>query len=290
MSVTVKWGILKRLKEYKVISEKFKDKVKTLTRGQVQIEIVLLDEVSRDPLKEVSYEELDIVQITSDHLRELTNQEWLKCWETPFLFEDRDHVEKYIKSDRSKKMLKTIENEKILPLTYSYAGGFMSIVKRKGGELGTLKEHNFAIHGFDNNKFDEINLSYLYMKLPFTVLMYEVPEVGQLKQLKENIEVELTNHLVQARITLVSKTKLSKIPEEYREKFLSLLESLLDEERQVIYNRSDRNTVTLLEDQSLKVNLWGDDKKEKYFKNLRSEGSEELNQEIDYILKLKRGG
>lgn len=290
MALVVKWGVLQRLKEYKIISQKFKDKIYEMTNGQVQIEIVLLNDDPSNPLKEISNEELDIVQITTDHLREITNLEWLKCWETPFLFEDKNHVEKYIKSDRAEKMLKTIEDDKVLPLTYSYAGGFMSVVKRKGGDIGSLTEQNLVIHEFDNNKFDDLNLSYIYMRMPFTILMYEIHEVGQLKQLKENIEVELTNHLVQARITLVSKTKLSQIPEEFREKFLFELESLLDQEREVIYDRSEKNTSVLIEDPTLKVNLWGEDKRKEYFNRLRISGSEELNQEIEYILKLKREG
>lgn len=287
MALTIRWGMWKRLQEYQVISEKFKNRIHDLTNGQIEILPVLFDEDPENPLEEITSNNIDIYQVSSDHLRLITNIEWLKCWEVPFLFENKEHVEKYIKSKRAKETLKTLENEKLLPLTYSYAGGFMSTVKRKGGDLGDLKENTFVIHEFDIEDVDDVGMSFMYAKLPFTILMYEIDKISQLGKFKNSLEVEITNHMVQARITFISKDTLTLIPEEYREKFLNILEEVLDEERETIYKKSEKNLATVLEDLDLKVKVWNDSEKEEYLKKVIPVGSDRLNEEITYILSLK---
>lgn len=288
MTLKIKWGIPKKLKEYQVISEKFKNKMHELTNGAIEIESVIFDQDDlEDPIKDVITGNLDIYQVPSVQFRNLTKIEWLKCWEVPFLFEDKNHVEKYIKSDRAKKMLKTLETESILPLTYSYAGGFMSVVKRKGGETADLSNPKLVIQNFNTEEMDEISMSYLYANLPCSILMYELHRVSQIKQFKNVLEVELTNHMVQSRITIISKDKLAMIPEEYKNQFLSVLEEVLDEERETIYGRAERNTVIALEDKDLDVKVWSPEQKQEYFKKEVISGNNEFKDEVSYILSLK---
>jgi TRAP-type C4-dicarboxylate transport system substrate-binding protein len=89
----------------------------------------------------------------------------------------------------------------------------------------------------------------IYQHLPSTILMYEVNELLKLnEECKKLINVDVTNHLVVARVTMVSKDTLSKIPEEFREEFLDILHELLDQERNVIYARAAKNTDALKAD------------------------------------------
>lgn len=288
MTLKIKWGIPKKLKEYQVIADKFKNKIYEYSQGNLEIESVIFDQDDlEDPIKDVMSGNLDIYQVPSVQFRNLTNIEWLKCWEVPFLFQDKNHVEKYIKSDRAKKTLKTLETESILPLTYSYAGGFMSVVKRKDGEIDNLADPKLVIHNFKTEEIDEINMSYLYANLPCSILMYELHRVSQLKEFKHTLEVELTNHMVQSRITIISKNTLASIPQEYQQYFLTTLEELLDEERNTIYGRAEKNTAIALEDQNLKVKVWNNQEKEDYFKKSLIKGSDTLNNEIDYIISLR---
>ena len=86
----------------------------------------------------------------------------------------------------------------------------------------------------------------IYQHRPSTILMYEVNELLKLnEECKKLINVDVSNHLVVARITMLSKDTLSKIPEEYREEFVNILHDLLEEERNVIYARAAKNAEAL---------------------------------------------
>jgi TRAP-type C4-dicarboxylate transport system substrate-binding protein len=72
---------------------------------------------------------------------------------------------------------------------------------------------------------------------------------------------------------MVSKDMLSKIPTEYKDLFVNTLNGLLQEERQVIYERSRKNVEALKADKHIGFNEWSTD-------------NEELKKEISFINKL----
>ncbi len=282
---TFKWGMLSRLEEYKIIGEKFQKQVEELTSGQVKVELWSFDRDPNDPREAIESGDIDMYQVTSTQLRQLNGKDWLACWEIPFLFNDRNHVEKYINSEHSKKMLKTLETDNLLPLTYSYAGGFCSILKKRNSAVDNFNHLDFKIQDYEPTQMEEADCISLYASLPFNILMYELHDVTELPEhLKSVISVELTNHVLTSRITLISKKKLAEIPEQYRDDFLSILKGILDEERHVIYDRADRNTALVKADPALEIVDWGLGKRHgKYLEVFPKVVSDDLAEEIDFI-------
>ena len=114
------WGMLEPLQEYQILAKKFNEKIKDLTKGEVQVDVILFDKDPENPLKEIESGDLDIYQVTTTQLSGLLPEKtWLNVWEIPFLFKSNQHVEDYINSLRTADNLKTLETEKLLPLTYS---------------------------------------------------------------------------------------------------------------------------------------------------------------------------
>lgn len=246
------WGMLRSLEEYQRLANRFKEIIENRTEGEVEIEIKLFDKDPTDPLKEIANGNLDLYQVATTQLRQLrTEQTWLKTWEVPFLFKNDAHIEKYINSDYSKQKVKALETDAILPLTYSYAGGFCAVVSGRNEPNQNYENLNFI--EFSNFEYEDMNLeSFLvniYRKLPSNILMYEIQELLKLNpKLKSLLNIDVTQHTVVARISMLSKATLAKIPSQHKEMFLGTLTELLNEERHTIYEKARKNIEALKND------------------------------------------
>jgi TRAP-type C4-dicarboxylate transport system substrate-binding protein len=271
----ITWGILEPLEEYKKIANKFNDQIKKITNNNLEVEIKFFDKDPENPLAEIEKRTIDIYQVPTTQLVGLLPKEtWLKSWEVPFLFKNESHVESYILSKETKEKLKNLETEKLLPLTYSYAGGFCGVISRrsegKTKDFSNLKTIDFSKHEYEDMSLDNF-LVEVYQHLPSNILMYEINEMLKLKpEIKSLISIEDSKHLVVARVTMISKDMISKIPSEYKDSFLSTLNELLNEERQVIYERSRRNLEALKSDNHIGFNQY-------------DLSNKDLNEEIKYI-------
>jgi TRAP-type C4-dicarboxylate transport system substrate-binding protein len=257
---TITWAMLETLEEYQILGEELIKQFDKITNGEVKIEIKLLGQDPQNPLKEIEEGKIDLYQITSDQLSHLVPQsEWLRCWDVPFLFRSNQHAEKYVNHERTKEKLKAFETDKLLPLaTFSYAGGFRSVVKKRDTEVNDFVNLT-SINMFDKDlhEISELDFLNIYANLPNNVLMYELNKFFDLSDdLKSMISMELTNHTVVARVTMISKEMLNKLPAEYRDAFVSLLFDLLTEERQVIYRKSEANILKIREDKNLESIEW----------------------------------
>ncbi len=247
------WGILEPLEEYKKIADKFNQKIKDLTNNKIEVEVKFFDKDPENPLKELENGSINIYQIpTTQLVGLLPEKSWLKAWEVPFLFKNESHVESYIASNESKENLKSLETEKLLPITYSYAGGFCATLCKRNQEklkdFSNLKTIDFSKYEYEDMALDDFLIN-IYQHLPSNILMYEINEMLKLKpEAKSFLNIDVSNHVVVSRVTMVSKETISKIPEEYRNSFLSTLNELLNEERQVIYKRSKNNIEALKAD------------------------------------------
>lgn len=249
----ITWGILEPLEEYKKIADKFNQKIKSLTKDEIEINVKFFDKDPENPLKELEDGSIDIYQITTTQLAGLLPEKsWLKSWEIPFLFKNESHVEAYIASEQAKENLKTLETEKLLPITYSYAGGFCATLCKRNQEkvkdFSNLKTINFSKYEYEDMALDDFLIN-IYQHLPSNILMYEINEMLKLKpEAKSFLNIDLSHHLIVSRVTMVSKEAISRVPEEHRNSFLSTLNELLNEERQVIYERSKKNIAALKAD------------------------------------------
>jgi len=253
------WGMLKSLEEYQRLAKRFDSKIQELTNGEVGVEIKLFDKDPSDPLKDIEKGSLDLYQVTTTHLRMLLNEHtWLKCWEVPFLFQNEEHLERYIGSEYTSQKLKSLETDTILPLTYSYAGGFCGVVSKRN-ELNQNYE-NLKTIPFTNYEYEDMSveefMDNIYQQLPSNILMYEIQELLKLKpENKFLLNIDVSKHIVVARISMMSKNAVSKIPSQYKEVFLSTLVEFLNDERRIIYEKAKRNIEALKKDEHIGYNL-----------------------------------
>lgn len=247
------WGMLKSLEEYQRLAKRFDEKIQALTQGEIQIEMKLFDQDPSNPLKEVEEGNLDLYQVTTTQLRQLLPEHsWLKVWEVPFLFKSDNHVEAYIGSDYTNKKLLSLDTDKLLALNYSYAGGFCAVVTRRNKDTTPsnylVKTIEFAKFEYEDMQFEEFQKN-IYEQLPSNILMYEIHELLKLKpELKSFLNIDVTRHTVVARISMLSKAMLSKIPTQYRDTFVTTLHQFLNEERHAIYEKARRNLEALMGD------------------------------------------
>lgn len=277
----IKWGMLKRLEIYWEVAREFQSQF-----PEHYIELVGYDTDPADPIQAIKNGEIDIYQIESKHLRHLTHNGWLTLWEVPFLFESPEHVEAYINSQRAKDSLKLLENDEIMALTYSYAGGFSSVVRECNGGIGDLNNLNFVVHNYDFNKLSDSDLEEIREKMPFSILQYETHELLDLGGLMKDTFLEVTDHLVTARVTIVSKRMLESLGDQ-KEAFLFALTSLLAKERSKVYARAAKNLETI-KDSQLGHRVWDKETKEKYFNSHVERFQGEVINEIEFVRTLPR--
>ena len=124
--VELRWGIDEVLAHQIRIAREVKEKIEKKTNGEVRVKIELYGE---EHLKSPQKERFDIHQTIVGNYSERVPE--LKIWEIPYLFQNKAHVEAYMTSSRGQATLAKIEDEKWLPINYSYAGGFLHFYSKK---------------------------------------------------------------------------------------------------------------------------------------------------------------
>lgn len=233
--------MLDSLREYKVISDSFDEYLKE--KG-IRVEKELFSSDPINPLVEILEGNLDIYQVPTSQLYTITGKEWLKVWEQPFLFADKEHVERYINSEHSKKRVQELEIEGLKPLTYSYAGGFCYVAKEKGTpiryDMLLQPTNNINDLGDDDNK-DVLSREIWF---PHAFLAYEAAGYTKVSEYtKKEMEIVLSNHIVQSRITFISKRV-----QELGDEVVKYLHGLLEQERMTVYRKAEEATKILLSD------------------------------------------
>ena len=259
--VEFNWGMLESLEEYEKISTEFKKNIESTTNGAIRINIKKFKSDPGNPLLEITDGHLQIYQVPVSLLPNLLpnkNPEWILAWQLPFLFENKNHVEAYIKSNHSKMRIDSLTSDKILPLTYSYAGGFTAVLSRRGTNIVDFSDLKFCpFSDFDSSKMNRKSTIKLITSLPCQILLYELQELFVFsKNLKKELKVHLTNHHVESRLTFISKDHIAKIPEKYRQEFINKLRNLLDDERHAIYARSEKNLKLIQIDKDIEISHW----------------------------------
>ncbi len=295
-SVDFIWGMRSELGAYQLIGNKFKSEIESLTNKEVTVTLKLYSDELDKPFKTVSEDRIQIYQIPTSLLKtEMKDGKghWLSVWEVPFVIKNKDHVESYIASQHTQENLKKIGSDNVLPLTYSYAGGFVAVLSKKGTNNIDLEKIPYCnLSEFEEKKVDSALEKKLYSALPCNILLYDIHIVNALDQkIKQKLKLDLNNNKVFARITLISKKKLNMIPAKYREKFLNRLSALLDEERQAIYKQAEENIASIKNDKFVEINFMTEQNRKlasqesikKFPEGLKSK---ELLEEINFVQSL----
>ena len=274
----IKWGLLETLSEYKKLASGYNEFLKP---SGFEVEQVLFKQDPENPLKEIEQGNLDIYQVTSTQLFDITERPWLKIWDFPFIFRNKEHVEKYIGSEQVQANLKELETEHYIPVTYSYAGGFCYVIKEKNKPV---ELYNNLPYTYIQNKTDEEikQMESTELPLPHSILAYEVNEYTLLKQsVREKLELELSNHMIVSRVTFISK----KLYNELGQDNFNQLVSILNGERQKIYDIAEEKLKMFLQSGLLQSREVAEDEKAMWRAHIVS-SNRILNKEIDFVQKL----
>lgn len=288
---TFVWGMRQELDEYEKIAQSFKKDIETKTKGAVKIEIKKFDYELPNPLKSIEDQKVHIYQVPVGSLSFLlpdSKLDWTHAWSELFLFKDKTHVESYIASDRSKKHIARLETDKLKTLTYSYAGGFLSILSQVSQKTGSSLEEltnlkNCPSFYFGTRKKPEVFEQELLSQLPCALLQYETHELAHLTdETKKKLRLDITGHLVVSRLTFLSKESIDKIPPEYKDYFMDRLTTVLNKERESIYDIAEKSINSLKKEGLIEIVKIDPSS----FKSQARELSSQTDSEINYIKSL----
>lgn len=294
-NVEIRWGISKELFYYHKIAKAFKEKIEKTTNGRVNVNIILYDDVTQEVGTENSLksEKYHIHQSFTGEFAHIRPE--LKVWDVPFLFRDDRHVEKYFVSKKAKANLAHLESELLLPIDYTFAGGYQFIYSRdKFESFAQLKNQNFK--SFDVYGFGSKFLKYLNVHVqsdvnePTTanpvgeIFGSGVIELTSKKEFK-NYFINITNHRLLVRILFVSKKLLAKLEPSDSKLLVSELKKMALIERKLSTEGKNLN-IKLLENRGANVVHWTDHQKRensKLFQPITEEYRAQIGHEIEFI-------
>lgn len=284
------WGMINQLDQYKIIAKEFKNYIEEKTNNEIQIEIKTFSEERKDALSDISQNEFQIYQVTTNDLLRLKPNlvPELAIWDVLHLFRDKNHVETYINSSKAQNIIKKLASSDYLPVTYSYAGGFVGLVSTKQNPDLQFDTPRFCpFSQIDSQHVTSEDIEKFKSALPCNALLYELNEFKMFdKKFLNTMQLDISNHKVVARVTIVSQKALNKISPKYRELFISKLKALLDQERQAIYQRADQN-IKWIEKSNLVTNkFWSNKDLEKFRNNSINDAKINypvLNNEISFV-------
>lgn len=251
--VELRWGIDEVLAHQIRIAREVKEKIEKKTNGEVRVKIELYGE---EHLKSPQKERFDIHQTIVGNYSERVPE--LKIWEIPYLFQNKAHVETYMTSSRGQATLAKIEDEKWLPINYSYAGGFLHFYsKKKISNFSDLKDSSCGFapsFGFYESIMKPIGV--LVVKEGekencFEALSSEVDGIYARGDASDFV-LNLTQHRVVTRATYISKDKLKAVGK-WRNQLVDLITQGLNKERKLVYEGSDL-ALSLVKNRGLQIN------------------------------------
>lgn len=288
------WGLNEQLDYYKEVAEKFKKEIALESNGEIEIEIKYFPHDPDNPIADIKNNKYHLYQMNVETIHEFYREEApeLSLYGVPFLFKDKGHVEKYLTSQKAHNVLAKVENESLLPLTYSYAGGFVAAITNSpltNPKFSEFKDLPLCSVSSQPYKVEEETIKYAESfpkEMPCYVLLYELNEFASFSQyLKNPINISLVNHDVITRASYISKKFLKTIPKKYQDLLTKKLTLTLKQERQYIYARGERNINQLKTLPNINIHYFSENQRN----NLRDQAvkrlitTKEAKEEINYI-------
>jgi TRAP-type C4-dicarboxylate transport system substrate-binding protein len=297
----LKWGVDQELSPIIKIANRLQNNVEKKTNGRVKI---VLETYDSDKIKEeflaIRNDKFQIHQIEVDEY--YSNNPSLKYWDIPFLFLNKDHVESYIESERSQKILASAEDSFRKHVTYSYAGGFLFLFSQERmNSMADLSGLVCESDGGGDNLFNHFLIPKGITRSPEgkrgercaeilssdLSLMFTELETGGYKHLT------MTRHRVLPRVISISKKALRKMKPNDREVLISELKKFSKYERNSIY-KGISDLKKILKIRKLSFDEWSLStmlEQRRFFegetKKYRLSLGKRANEEIDYIQELE---
>lgn len=256
------WGILDELVYFRSQAQLFKEEVESKTNGAVKINIVPYPErneknrITTDFIKNNKYQ---IVQELSGKLDHINTE--LQLWTLPFLFRDEVHTEKFIRI-LGQKTLKKLETDKLLPVDYTFSGGFVVVRGKKLESFEQLKGKTLSTeigHQFYNSSLKQLGIKVNFsreLRQDYVENISAVADEIALHGEIVNTAINVTDHRVVSRVLFVDKAKLGRLSPEHQKIFMETLKKYATFER-LESNRGRKIVFDLLKNRGAKFHVWG---------------------------------
>ena len=295
--VEFKWGIDNQLYHQIRIAREFKESIENKTAGRISIKIIPYDihkkvKASAQYLKDGDY------QIHQTFVEEYARKvPEMRVFQIPYLFNSNEHIEKYLTSERGQSLLKKISNSQFLAVNYSFAGGFLNFYShKKMNSFSDLKGdhcYNVESYGFAEYflKDKGIKTSNNVDSLEYTcgeLLSSEANLVFDLEKNPLDTWLNITNHRVVSRATIVNRKELNSLTEKDKNLFIAELAQHLEKERHYVYEASELS-LKLFKNKGGLVNKWTKEQKQReksFVPEFMPEIYVPLKELISYIEKL----
>ena len=288
------WGISTELHYFNKVAIEFKNTIESKTNGRVKIIIQKYDDLkneksSQDFFKENKYHIHQ--QLAGNYYSQSPN---LKIWNIPFLFKNDQHVEKYLNSKKAQDNLKLLENDDLLPIDYTFSGGFIYAYGPKPLQaFSDLEGKKLSImydFGFNSDFLKPKNID-ITLKT-YTIVDNEFHETlgSDLADLLGIVDLEktyftVTNHRIISRILFVSKKQIEKMTQHDRNIFISELKKFARKER-ALANDGKKLSLELFKNRGHHLHFWNKNdikKAQEYFRGSYDMYYKNLKSEIDFI-------
>lgn len=291
---TFNWVIDEQLFHQIKIAREFKTKIEEKLKNKITINLVLVSADSgKEEMRSGKYQ---ISQMIAGNFSKYVPE--FKIWEMPFLFSSKTQLEKYLESEKAQANLKRIESDAILPVGYSYAGGFLNFYSSEKmnsfAELAGKKCYSAPEFGFKEDFLEPLEVygEHDLDSKKFEcgeILSSEVDSIYSMPN-PQNLWVNITNHRVVTRVTLISKKALSAFSEKEQKLIVTELRHHLKKERNDVYEAAEIS-LKLIRNKGAHVHVWDktmiESQKKIFLKNL-NQYKNSLKEEVDYILNLEK--
>jgi TRAP-type transport system periplasmic protein len=262
--VTLKWGIDKELYYQVRIAKELSAKIKALTHDEVKIDIITYDE-KKEAISVTSLIESGRFDITQGVVSDFhAYAPELKIWELPFLFESFEHLEKYFQSAHAKKVLEKISvTPAFKAIGYSFSGGPLLVFSQKKSQtFSDFSNQEFSMSlndGFYDDFLKPDAIKGVHegdiKNKPNGELLAAGAEGIYSREDTDKLWVNITNHRMVARFTVVNKNAFNKISEKNQKILMTEFDKFLTEERRLSKEGADL-ALAILKNRGANINTW----------------------------------
>lgn len=267
---TLKWGLnVEPIVYFQKAAADFKKRVEQRTNGRIKVEVYenLVPQEGHDHLADVQKGIYHMNQETVFHLQKRVPE--LAIWDLPYLFQNDEHVSRYIASAPAREILAKLEGHDVVGLGYTYSGGFLHIFGRKLSSFSDLNNLNV---GFEEAaETYKTYLQNLFKLTPQKISFGTYTETNPTQAASEiiistgrelypiakksKVYLNTTDHRVISRVLFVSKKFLESLPSDLRKIVIEEGQRAAKLEREL--SIQDKNAVlSEAESKNVVINRW----------------------------------
>ena len=202
----------------------------------------------------------------------------MELWNLPFLFKNDKQLESFFTGALGQKHLESLETVELLPVNYSFSGGFLIIYGQEIKSINDLSEKELTIeeksdsysHMLMTHKIKAVKND---VELNYNELITAVADELIRKNDINKKFINITNHRVITRVVFVDKKSLLKMSAPDRKTVLDSLKKHIDLERKLSVE-GRYLMLKVLENRGAIINNWTEKQKvdgRNYFKKAFSD-------------------